>query len=56
MLNSGIRSRERGQTKRRRRISRGRFHKRVVLTAVLALAPLATKVVELVILIIKSLK
>ena len=56
METSGTHDDEQGQTKRRHRGFRRRLRTRWVLKAVLAFAPLATKVVELVIVIIRSLK
>jgi hypothetical protein len=53
---SGNSSDEQGQTKKRRRSFRRRLRSRWVLRAILTLAPFATKVVELVIVIIRALK
>lgn len=55
METSGNRSDEQGQSNKRRRILRGP-RSRWVLRVVLALAPLATKLVELAIVIVKTLK
>jgi hypothetical protein len=53
---SGNRSREQGHTKKRRRYFWGCFRNRRVLLVLVAIAPFATKVVELVIAIIRALK
>jgi hypothetical protein len=52
---SGNHSEEQGQTKKRDRFRR-RLRNRWVLRAILALSPFATRVVELVIVLIRALK
>jgi hypothetical protein len=56
MATSGSHDDEQGQSKKRRRAFRRRLRNRRVLRAILALAPFATKVAELVITIIRALK